>query len=729
MNDRILLQQNVQQYLAMVHRRRALVVAVLGVSVLVAILYNSTTRPVYQATAQILIDRDAPSVLPTKELDVSNRAADYYETQYKLLEGRTLAAKVVERLGLQNNPELTTGAFISPWERLRRTLGAEPGAAVDRDGMPLSPAVASFRSRLTVEPVSGSRLVNLRFSAYDPNLASRAVNTLALLYIEQTLEFRYTASTEATSWLTERLKEQRAKVASAEQALQVYRERFGLVNLEERQSLVDQRLSSYASAANAARTDRIEKETLLKQMRALPALELQTFPLVAGGVAVQKLRARQAELLEHEARLTQTLGDLHPELVRLRSETKAVEAAIAAEVQNIVRGLEAEFQSAWQKEASLEANLEGAKKEAVELNRKILDLEALKRDAGSNRELYQKLMDRAKETGLESELKATNIRIVERADVPKSPIAPRSDRNLRFALLLGLALGVGLALLFEHFDNTLKTPEDVQEHLGLPFLGMVPDASQELAAAGPAAKRSPLFVADSQSMVAEAYRVLRTNLLFSAEKTSGRILAVTSANPGEGKTTTVANLAICLANNGSRVLVVEADLRRPALHQHFGTAPAPGLTDVIVGNCAIGEALVSTDHKGVKVLPCGYVPPNPTELLGSRSFKDILLSLRGQYDFVLIDTSPVLNLADAPVLCPLADGVVVVVGAEISGRPAIQRAIEQIVKVGGKLTGIVLNRVDLKRNAYYYNQYYGRYYQRYYTDTKPPSAPTPPPSS
>ena len=281
-------------------------------------------------------------------------------------------------------------------------------------------------------------------------------------------------------------------------------------------------------------------------------------------------------------------------------------------------------------------------------------------------------------------------------------------------------MGIGLTVLFEHMDNTLKTPEDVKEHLGLPFLGMVPDVGVKTTSNSP--RPSPLILKNPQSAVAEAYRVLRTNLIFSSAETKGRALVITSANPGEGKTTTVANLASSLALNGAKVLAVDADLRRPTMHQHFGIPKTPGLSDLIVGKCQASEAIHTTRFKGLQVLPCGYVPPNPAELLGSAAMKQVVDALRSHYDWVLIDTPPILAMADTPVLCPLVEGVILVIGAEVSGRPAIQRAVDQILGVGGKVVGVVLNKVDLERNSYYYGQYYGEYYRSYYAEGASPSA-------
>jgi capsular exopolysaccharide synthesis family protein len=701
----------------MLHKRRGIIVTCFAVSFIVAVLYNYTTRPVYRATTQILIDRDTPRLLPNKELvDLVQGGMDYYQTQYQLLRGRALAEKVVERLGLQKSPELATGPMMSPWERLQRLVGRPPAAVVDQNGMPLSPAVAAFRSRVQVDPIPGSRLVNLHFNAYDPTVAAQAVNALAQLYIEQTLEFRFTTSTDATGWLSDRLQEQQKKVEAAEKALQEYREREGLVNQEERESLVAQKLAALNAAVLNARTERIAKETLYNQIVSLGPSQLESFPLVLESETVQGIKADLAALRKDEARLAETLGDKHPDMVHVRSQIRSTEDKLRAEMRNVARAAESDYRTSLAKESRLQASLEAVKGEAQETNRKTIEYSVLKRDVDTNQQLYRELLTRTKQTGLEAELKTTNIRVVEKAEVPRGPISPNRMRNYQLALIAGLVLGVGLALLFEHLDNSLKTPDDVKEHLGVPFLGMVPDVTARGAGGPGASPTASLLTKSPNAAVADAYRVLRTNVIFTSAETSGRTILVTSANPGEGKTTTVANLAAALALNGAKVLAVDADLRRPTLHQHFGLLKTPGLTDLIVGKAAASQAIQTTRFNGLQLLACGYVPPNPAELLGSPAMKQIVDALRAHYDWVLFDSPPLLAMADAPVLCPLVEGVALVVAAEGSARPAVVRAIEQVGRVGGRVTGVVLNRVNLERNSYYYSQNYGEYYRSYYAE-------------
>jgi len=722
--------QDARRYMAMLHKRRGIILTCLGVSLALAVLHNYTTRPVYQATTQILIDRDTPNVLPNKELvELVQGGMDYYQTQYQLLRGRSLAERAVERLKLRTHPELATGPMMNPWERVRGLFGRPASVVTDPSGIPLSPAAAAFRSRVDVDPVPGSRLVNLRFRAYDPQVAADAVNTLAQLYIEQSLELRFTTSTEATGWLSERLEEQQARVDAAEKALQEYREREGLVNQEERQGLVEQKLEMLNGAVLDARTDRIAKESLYSQIGSQGPGQIESFPLVLGSEPVQALKAELALLQRDEARLADTLGDRHPEMVRLRAQIRSTEEKIRAEMRNVARAAESEYRTALAKEARLAANLEAVKREAQDTNRKSIEYGTLKREVDTNRQLYQDLLTKTKQTGLETELKTTNIRVVEKAETPRGPVSPNRIRNLQMALALGLLVGIGLALGFEHLDNTFKTPEDVKAHLSVPFLGMVPDVAVKTggaAARGPSASqvmRSP------NSAVADAYRVLRTNLIFTSAETTGRVILVTSASPSEGKTTTLANLAAALAQNGAKVLAVDADLRRPTLNQHFGLQKTPGLSDLIVGKSAASQAIQSTRIDGLQLLACGYQPPNPAELLGSPMMKQILDAIRAHYDWVLIDTPPLLAMADAPVLCSLVEGVVLVLAAEAATKPAVMRAIEQVHSVGGKMLGVVLNKVNLERNSYYYSQYYGEYYRNYYAEgasTSRRAAETPP---
>ncbi len=706
--------QDAKRLLAILHKRRVLLVTSALAGIAVALLFNYTTRPVYQARALILIDRGTPDVLPGKGVtDTSTEDNNYYLTQYQLLAGRNLAEAVVRRLSLNRNPDLLAGPVVSPWERVERRLsGRPPAAPIDDEGIPISPAAAAFRSRLTVDPRPGGRLVDLIFIAYDAKLAADSVNTLAQLYVEQSLEFRFHASSEATDWLSARVREQQDRLKAAERALQVYREQEGLVNFEERLTLADQKLGALSTAFLNARTQRIAKESLYQQLRSVPATNRDSVLLPETQTRVD-LRARLADLQQERARSGDTLGERHPEIHRLDREIAAASERLAREDERGLASVEAAWRAALREEESLQKNLDLARQESLEVNRKAVELSSLKREVESSQQTLSTLLNRSQQTGLESELKATNVRVVEPAEVPGAPIAPQHRRNYQLGLAVGLLLGLALTGFFEYFDTSFRTPEDVRDVLDLPFLGIVPAVTGTSRAGGSAVVRNPA------SPIAESYRLLRTNLIFTAVDPARRVLLVSSASPGEGKSTTVANLAWSLAQNGARVLAIDADLRRPTLHQHFGVPRTPGLSDLVVGKVTPADAVRSTDVPGLHLLPCGYIAPNPAELLGSPAFRDIIGALRTHYDWVIFDTPPILGIADTAVLSPAADGLVLVVGAETGTRSGVSRAVAQVRTVGGKILGVILNRVDLQRNSYYYSQYYGEYYRSYYASPGP----------
>jgi succinoglycan biosynthesis transport protein ExoP len=704
--------EEAREYLVLLQRRRALVVACTGAALLVAAFHNATARPLFEATVQIFIDRMPPRVLPSVTLaDREPGSADDYQTQYELLRGRALADKVVARLGRDSDAELATGPLVSPWAHVRQAI--RPPAAPVRPQEPGAAAGEAFRSRVTVEPLPGSRLVNVRFRAYDADFAARALNTLAELYIEQSLELEFASSTEASRWLAARLLEQQKKLEDSEQQLQRFRERERLVDTEPGRSLTDGQLRALNDALLAARTERLTRQTLHDRVRQLAPNDVASLSVVIENPVVQGLKARLAELRDEELRLSETLGERHPDLVSAQERIAALEADLAGETSALVRSVEAAYETAVQQEARLGQELSAAKAAAFAQDRTALRSAVLEREVESRRALLKELTTRAQQTGLESQLRFTNLRIVERAESPRVPVLPRRAFNYQIALLIGLGLGAGLAVLVGRIDDTVKTPDDIAQLLGLPFLGMVPAVASDL---GP--EEAPRLAAarEPQSAVAEAYRVVRTNLIFSTPANRGRVVVISSSSPGEGKTTTLANLAVSLAQNGARVLAIDADLRRPTLHAHFGLEPAEGLSEVLARPRRRSLPLRKTEIPGLRLLSSGQIPENPAELLGSESLRELIEAERQRYDWILIDAPPILAMADTPVLSALADGLVMVVWSEHCTRPALKRALEQVRAVGGKLTGVVLNKVDLKRNAYYYGQYYGEYYRRYYAE-------------
>jgi polysaccharide biosynthesis transport protein len=692
-------ESHVWDYIYIVLRRRRTVLAVfVGVAAL-ATLRTLLTRPVYEATAQILIERSDPAVLSFKEVtQVDGARDDYYQTQYALLRSRSLAERVIEALGLLGDPEY--GGPRSP-EAIAAIEAKPPGRSRD-----MEVAVDTLLDRLEVRPVRNSRLVTVTVAAYRPDLAARVTNTLARTYIEQSLDTRLQTSSEAGHWLGTQIAEQRKKVEALEQELRDLQKRDGLVNIEERRTLLDQRLKELGTALNERKTERLQKEALWRQMAS--ARNPEELPEVVQSPLVQNLRIELAKLEREQAQLLERYLDQHPEVVEVRKQIQDTRAKIRGEAERIVHAAENDYRAAAAQEASVASALEATKQEGLDLQGRSGGYDSRKHELEAAQQVLNSLLSREKETDVAAQLQASNIRVVDQAAVPKRPTRPRPVRDILLGLLLGAFLGVGVGCLLEYLDNTLKTPDDVRP-LGVPLLGLIPEIKHlnESARVVSNARAEGPFV--------EGYRVVRTALQYSWPDPASRIVVVTSTSPGEGKTLTAVNLALTLGAGEDRVLLVDADLRKPQTHSLVRANRGPGLSDVIVGKAKPSDAIVRGVAGGrLALLPAGTSAPSPADLLTTHTMRSLLEGLRTFYDWIVVDTPPVGAVAEPLILAPLADGVVVVARAEEVPRKAVMHTLERIHDTGARVLGLVLNRAQVERHARYYGHYYGHYYGKYY---------------
>src|SRR5438270_526988 len=481
------------------------------------------------------------------------------------------------------------------------------------------------------------------------------------------------------------------------------------VSLEDKQNIVVQKLADLNAAVTRAKTERIQKEAAHNQLRGLQhdRNALDTFPAILSNTFIQQQKGEIAELQRQQAQLSEKLGPRHPDMLKVSNAIQLAESKLQGEIAKVVQSVKNEYQAALIQEQTLTGALDQQKRDALALSRKGIDYGALQRDNATNRQVFESLLQRAKETGVSTELKTSNIRVVDAAEVPRRPASPNVPTNLLLAFFGGGTLALGLAFFFEYLDNRIKTPDEVKAHLGLPFLGMVP------ALFGDDVK-DPLMNNGVPANFAEAFRAIRTNVLFSSAEEGSKTIVITSTAPGEGKTTVASNIAIALAQASQRVLVVDADMRKPRVHSVFGQTQEPGLSNVLVGNAKASEAIRGTAVSGLWPMTAGMLPPNPSELLGSKRFKDFVSTLGQHFDWVIIDTPPVMAVTDSVIASNVAQGVVFVLGAEMTSRHTAQRAIEQLANGKAKFVGAVLNRVDLQHHGYYYSQYYRREYGAYY---------------
>lgn len=687
---------------------RWLIVACVVVSLALATAYNYTVRPRYEAVAQIEIRKTRPDLSPGSDV-VEEITPEWIETQYRLLVGKSLLTKVVERYEFGRSPELSTGPMRSPVELVSTKVF---GRAAEEfgPGISVAPAVAAFRSRITVRPVPRTSLVDLVFRAYDPKFAAMAANGLAQTFVDESRSDRSDQSTEATRWLEARLQAEQEQARSSFEALRSYEDRSGSSNLEARQRLAEAKLQQASSQLLQAGSERASKKAYLDQLRGMTVSELMTLPELAANTAFQAIRKDLVDTELRKGELDQSLGPLHPDVVGLETRIRSLRLTLANEARGVVRSVEAEYEAAARQEAVLAGSVRSAQVEMAGLRDKSPEYQTLKRDADTSNEIAQTLARRGKEAGVESAVTDRTVRLIEPAEAPQYPAFPDRTGNLQIALLVGLATGVLLVAAKERLDTTLKTPDDIRDSLRVPFLGFVPDLSTlpELAMkTNLNAARSPA------SPLSESYRVIRTNVMAVATSVNGRVLLLTSIHPGEGKSSTALNLAAAIAQTGATAILVDSDLRRPTVHSNLSLPRSPGIRDLLTRNLAFQDVVRNGPIPGLSALTSGATPDNPAELMGCEEMRSLMRDLAAAYDWVIVDAPPIGGMADALVVGGLVDGIILVVEGDRTTRDVAIDGVAQLTSVGGRVLGAILNRVDVKRNAYYLSRYATGYYGGY----------------
>ena len=523
-------------------------------------------------------------------------------------------------------------------------------------------------------------------------------NALAHNYIEQNLDIKLHASKEAADWLNARLGEQRTQVQSSELTLQRYREQNADVSLSDQQNVVTQRLAELSSAATRAKTERIDTEALYQQLQALRSNPSGTnaLPLMLNNPLIQQLKTELTTLQREETTQSEQLGDRHPDIIRIKATIRRVEGQLQAEVSKVGETVQSQIVAMREKERNLAAALESQERVALTLNRRGIQYGALQREVTSNRQLFDALLERAKQTELSADLKIGNTQVVDPAEVPQTPASPQPQLVLMLAFLLGLPLGVGTALGIDYFDDRVQSPDEIKMGLGLKFLGFAPAIPRA------EAKTRRALVNDlASSEFAESLRTVRANLFITTPADDNNVLLVTSTGPGEGKTIIAANMAVALAQAGRKVLLIDADMRRCQMHDIFEAPRNPGLSAVLDKSVSMIDAITPTDIDGLSIVTAGSTPQNPGDLLGGAAFGDALATIRDRFDWIVIDSPPVMVASDTTSLARIATAVLFVVGAEMTTPRHARAALEQLESARAKIVGAVLSR----GRAYRYSPY------------------------
>jgi succinoglycan biosynthesis transport protein ExoP len=704
-------------------------VALIFGAVLIATLRST---PIYEAVGSIAINKPDP-VLNFR--DSNNAGMDYYDptdldTEVRILRSDLLALQVIRQLNLDQQPQFGgTGKPSSSG-----TLGLTTDV-LQPDSPQTTEALDAFKGDLRVTLEANTRIIDIHFRSPDKNLTARVVNTLVSTYVEQNFKTRFESTMQTSDWLSKQLVDLQMKVETSQEKLVQYQKAHEILGIDEKQNITTQKLDELNKELTAAESTRMEKESVYRLVQSgdpdsvASASSVDNEAKGSGNASslLEKLREQDADLKIQVAQLSTQFGPSYPKLAQLNSQLKEIDAQIQIEIRKIAGRLRGDYLAAVQHETMLHAALEKQKQEANQLNESAIEYSLLKRDVESNRALYEGLLEKLKEAGVTAGLRSNNVRPVDIARVPTGPSEPNLPRNLSFALALGFTSGILLAFLLESIDNTVRTPEQAQTLSGLPSLGMIPlgssirteaSARQRLTVA--ASKEAVELITQSrpQSQMAESYRALRTSLLLTSLGTPPKVILITSALPEEGKTTTSINCAIVLAQKGTRVLLIDADLRRPSIHKTLGMGPRAGLSNVLTGAITLQEATIrSAILPNLSVLPAGTPPPNPAELLASAEMKDVLTKLREQYDHIVVDTPPTLSVTDAVIMSTRADAVVLVIRSGQTTKQALRRARDILMQVNARVCGVLLNAVNLNSPDYhYYYEYQGKYGERYYQE-------------
>jgi polysaccharide biosynthesis transport protein len=737
------------EYWRVIQKRYATVLVVLLVVFMIGLFATFRGKPVYEARALIEIQKENPDVPTLQELFQIEGVSDaYIETQNRILKSENLARRVITQLGLEKLPEFTRRS--GSWQIAREKPAPEPvrvefGISTAADKIVPEEVLKNFEERLTVEPVKRSRLIEATFESNDPNIAAQVVNTLTSAYIDANLEARWQAAQKASDWLSQQLLGMKAKLEKSEDELQKYGRGNGLLFLETEkgtsENIVVQRLRELQQELTKAQADRYAKESLYRLLEERNYAEL---PGVFDNKLIQELTARLADLQREQSRLGANFNPSYPRVKELQSQIDESKAMLDAERARAAGGIANDYKAAVSHEEMLQKAFAEQERQANDIAGKSVQYNILKREADTNKQLYVGLLEKLKETGVSSSLKATNIRVVDPAYPPKRFARPRILLDLSITLIVGICLGIAAAFLQEHLDNTLKSSEDIERFLQIPSLGAVPamelsanprrlhgfqnsaavlDAEKVNGTNGHngsngnngsknGARLAPpwnrIEVQDGghpNGALAEAFHGLRTSVLLSTAKRPPATLLVTSAQQGEGKTTVAANLAASLAQLGDSVLLIDADLRRPSLQKFFQVSRSTGLVNYLTGDCDWRSLVWQAAPIGVSVLFCGPVPPNPADLLSSEYMRSLIREASKEYKFVVLDSPPLLNLSDSRILATLVDGVILVVGGGTTPRELVQRAYLSAVDAGSHVIGATINFADV-RNDYYYSGYH-----------------------
>ncbi|MEB0039873.1 MULTISPECIES: polysaccharide biosynthesis tyrosine autokinase [unclassified Pseudomonas] len=681
-------------------------------TMLAAVLMQSIT-PDYRAVASLVIEPKGAMLISFQQTaDPNNPTNDYLQTQISLIQSRAVAERAVRQLNLTEHPEFDPRQRLYLMPRIKMLMARiqpEWFPPSWSQNPPLTPTevfdgtVLELMEHTSVSSVGKSQVVTIGVTLNDKETAALAANALAQGYLDSRLDAQISDSLTASRWMNTRLVELRTQLQQSENKLQSYRDAEGLVDVDGVVTISANELSKNSDNMVAARRERAEAQSQYQQVQGMGSKgsdQMSSIPAVINNPVIQQFQADEARAQAKVDELSRRYGDRHPKMLAARSDLAAAQASMRIQVNQVVAGLKRNYQLAQANEDSLRASVNSSRAQIQDISRKEFKLRELQRDVESNRSLYDTFLTRLRETTATADIGLSNARIVDEAIVPQQPNTPRKSLMLSIVAVLALGVGCALALLRDAMKNTFKSSDEVEKKLRLPVLGVVPLLQKKNRA-----RIARQFERNDNAGFNEAIRTLRTGVMLSDIENRRRVVVVTSSVPGEGKSAVAVNLA-CALGRLERVLLIEADLRRPTLARNVGlNNEKVGLADLISGSARSEECIKRVS--GIDVLPAGEVPSNPLELLASPRFSSFLEWAKQRYDRIIIDSPASQSVSDAALLCAMADAVLYVVKSDSTSAPQVQRGVGELLRNGAPVTGVVLNQVSATNARYGHQGYYG----------------------
>ncbi len=688
---------HLRDYLRTIYKRRYTVYTFFIIVFIVVLVGTLSTTPIYRATTSVLIEKSEASSMSMMYPYYFSYDPAFYETQYQLIRGASVAKKVVEMIGL----EKTYGSYF-PDER-------ESFSHLD-EAAKKNKLTNMISGDISVSPIKDSKIVNISYTSESPEFAALIVNSVAKAYISEILDMKMSHTRYALEWMTKKAEEEKTKLEKSERALQKYMRENDIVTLQDKIAITPEKLSEFNTQLIQAQTRRKELESLYRKVAKGKIADAETIPAIATDPTVASLRSEILKAEQNIEEMSKKYGQKHPTMIRAREDLKTLKEKREQQIRRVIQSIKNEYDLAKSKESSLRSALSGSKAEALSLNEKFIQYGVLLREVETNRQLYDALIKRIKEQSVTEEIQTVNVWIVEKAGIPSKPVRPKKSLNILLGIIVGLFGGVGLTFFFDYLDNTIKSPDDVENRLGLAVLGMVPllHAKED--------NIEELLIQKPQAAFSEHYKNLRTALLLSSASKPPQNILITSMGPEEGKTVTSVNLALTIAESDYSVLLIDSDLRKPRVHSIFGLSNAKGLSTYLAGTSS-SINIIKGPKENLSIIPAGPLPPNPSELLGSHKLHELIRVLKERFNIIIWDSPPLMTVTDSLILSKVLDGTVIVTKAGKTTFDIVRRGLKAIrgrraSDSESRILGVIINAIDVKKSDYYY---YKQYYRSYYS--------------